>query len=167
MRAMAIVTQFGLITRRSFFAGAALLLSGFLSLVMPGCGGAATNEKNEASKGVEKVLERGPLNLTLRTSAETISTAETLNLTLSATIEDGYSVAFPVYPEPAEPESSLHRQGTKTPRPSSPKTAKSPEAAPIGWSPFWKVATPSRLSPSHSGKKWRAKMKSPLRKQSR
>ncbi len=105
MRAMAIVTQFGLIMRRSFFAGAALLLSGFLSLVMPGCGGAATNEKNEASKGVEKVLERGPLNLTLRTSAETISTAETLNLTLSATIEDGYSVAFPVYPEPAEPDS--------------------------------------------------------------
>ena len=83
-------------------AMAAYFLAVF-SVALAGCGGAA-EVAPETPKGVEKVIERGPMALTLQTSAETISTAETLSLTLSATLEDGHSVAFPEYPAPATPE---------------------------------------------------------------
>lgn len=81
---------------------AALLLS-LLSGSLVGCR-RNVEQVPEAPKGVEKTLERGPMSLALRTSADSITTAETLTLTLSVTLEDGYSVAFPEYPAPATPE---------------------------------------------------------------
>lgn len=89
------------ISLRAAGTKAAFLLA-ICSVTLAGCGGAA-EKAPETPKGVEKVLERGPMTLTLRTSAESISTAETLSLTLSATLEDGYSVEFPNYPEPTTP----------------------------------------------------------------
>ncbi len=76
---------------------------GLSALTMSGCGGGETKNASEVPKGVEKVLERGPMKLTLTTSADSISTAETLTLTLAATLDDGYTVEFPTYPEPAKP----------------------------------------------------------------
>ncbi|MBL7644698.1 MAG: hypothetical protein JNK74_00775 [Candidatus Hydrogenedentes bacterium] len=46
------------------------------------------------------------MTLTLQTSAESISTAESLALTLSATTDDGYSVEFPIYPEQEKAEAA-------------------------------------------------------------
>jgi len=92
-------------------------------VTMAGCG-RGTNETPGAPKGVEKVVERGPINLTLRTSAESISTAETLSLTLSATTDDGYSVEFPNYPEPTE---------APTPTPESPAPVLPPEFTSAGY----------------------------------
>lgn len=99
------------------------ILLALCAATLAGCGGAA-KEASDAPKGVEKVIERGPIALTLRTSAESISTAETLSLTLSATTDDGYSVEFPKYPEPAEPE---------TPTPESPAPVVSPEFTSAGY----------------------------------
>jgi hypothetical protein len=82
----------------------AVLLVGLSALTMSGCGGGETKNAPEVPKGVEKVLERGPMKLTLTTSAESIATAETLVLTLAATLDDGYAVEFPVYPEAAKPQ---------------------------------------------------------------
>ena len=100
----------------------AFLLASY-SVALAGCGGAA-EKAPETPNGVEKVLERGPMTLTLRTSAESISTAETLSLTLSATLEDSYSVEFPNYPEPVEAE---------TPTPESPAPVVPPEFTSAGY----------------------------------
>ncbi len=80
----------------------AILLAVFSVLALTGCGG-AVEKAPESRSGVEKVIERGPMKLTLTTSADSISTAETLTLTLAATLDDGYTVEFPTYPEPAKP----------------------------------------------------------------
>lgn len=80
----------------------AILLAVFSVLALTGCGG-AVEKAPESRRGVEKVIERGPMKLTLTTSADSISTAETLTLTLAAMLDDGYAVEFPTYPEPAKP----------------------------------------------------------------
>ncbi len=101
----AVVSMIRVCSRRQLTVGAVtvVLLTVLSARSLVGCGGAA-EKAPEAPKGVEKVLDRGPMTLTLTTSAESITTAETLVLTLSATTEDGYSVEFPTYPEPAKPE---------------------------------------------------------------
>lgn len=81
----------------------ATLLPGLVTLALAGCGGAESGASTEAAPGIVKTLERGPMMLKLTTSAESITTAETLTLTLSATLEDGYAVEFPVYPEVKDP----------------------------------------------------------------
>lgn len=58
-----------------------------------------TPSDSVAPAGIEEVIERGPLHLKVSTSAETITTAETLALRLTATVDDGYTVEFPPYPE--------------------------------------------------------------------
>lgn len=101
------------------------------SVILAGCGG-AVEKAPDTPKGVEKVLERGPMTLTLRTSAESVSTAETLSLTLSATLEDGFSVEFPDYPEsatPATPTSGGSRSAVAPDDP-GPSTAEPSTVAP-------------------------------------
>lgn len=88
---------------KSGWASSAIVMLALCAMALAGCG-AAVEKVPEAPKGVEKVLERGPMKLTLRTSAATLSTAETLGLTLSATVDDGYSVEFPEYPAAAKAE---------------------------------------------------------------
>lgn len=81
----------------------AVLLPGLVLLALAGCGGAESGTAPDAARGIEKTLEHGPLTLKLTTSAESITTAETLTLTLSATLQDGYTVEFPAYPEAKDP----------------------------------------------------------------
>lgn len=65
---------------------------------LTGCPEGAPSD-SVAPVGIEEVIERGPLHLKVSTSAETITTAETLALRLTATVDDGYTVEFPPYPE--------------------------------------------------------------------
>lgn len=51
--------------------------------------------------GPSRAYDRGPLELSLTTSADPITTADTLELRLEATVDEGYEVALPAYPEPA------------------------------------------------------------------
>lgn len=83
---------------RSWVGGLALC-----AFALSGCGTSPTAPAQK-SVGIEKSVERGPMSLTLKTSAESITTAEPLSLTLSATMEDGYAVDFPAYPEPTPTE---------------------------------------------------------------
>jgi hypothetical protein len=99
------------------------LLFVLCSVTLASCGGEA-NDVSKAPTGIEKVLERGPLTLTLRTSAESISTAETLSLTLSTTTDDGYSVEFPAFPEPTD---------VATPTPEVPAPVLPPEFTSAGY----------------------------------
>lgn len=88
---------------RARLAAAAILAGAALLALLPGCR-AKVPEVSGPEAGMTKSYERGPLTLDVHTSADTITTAETLTLTLSATLEDGYSVEFPAYPEPREPK---------------------------------------------------------------
>jgi hypothetical protein len=67
-------------------------------LVLPA--GCPDRERGEiAGTGFEKVYERGPLSLTESIDKTELTTAETLHLTLTALIEEGYRVAFPSFEE--------------------------------------------------------------------
>ena len=61
--------------------------------LLAACGG--TPEATPEAAARVKHYERGPIALELAASADTLTTADTLVLTLTATVEDGYSVAFP------------------------------------------------------------------------
>jgi hypothetical protein len=127
MKATAVPMMFKRFPAIPMFLRAAGTMAAFFpilfSIALVGCSGKAENTP-DTPKGIKKVLERGPMTLTLRTSAESMSTAETLSLTLSATLEDGYSVEFPDYPEPAEPE---------TPTPETPAPVVPPEFTSAGY----------------------------------
>ena len=85
-------------------------------LILAGCGtGESAGEAPET--GATMTYERDPLTLAVHASADTISTAEFLELTLSATVEDGYSVVFPLYPEAVEPDTPV--EGTEEAGPSA------------------------------------------------
>jgi hypothetical protein len=70
-----------------------------LSALLAGCG-AGEPEGTTADPGITKSLERGPIALVMQTDKSGLNTSETLSLTLRATVDDGYSVAFPDYPAP-------------------------------------------------------------------
>lgn len=79
-----------------------LALGAFIALA--GCGTHQAVE--DPPTGATATYERGPMALTLSTSADLITTVETLELHLEATLEDGYEVQFPAYPQAeAEPTS--------------------------------------------------------------
>ncbi|MCF6286000.1 MAG: hypothetical protein L3K26_12520 [Candidatus Hydrogenedentes bacterium] len=73
------------------------LLITLVSLLFLGCGGPSQDIEN--STGPTRTYDRGPLQLSETTSANPITTADTLLLTLEATLDDGYSVLFPAFPE--------------------------------------------------------------------
>ncbi len=78
------------------------LLPMLLLVVMAaGCGGSKP-ESETTPPGPHQDYDRGPLQLSLTTSADPISTVETLTLTLSATLDEGFGVQFPAWPEPVE-----------------------------------------------------------------
>jgi len=83
------------------------VLCAVVFLLLPGCAG-NDGEPDQADTGMTKSYARGPLTLDVHTSADTITTAETLALTLSATVDDGYSVEFPTYPTPAKPDPGVN-----------------------------------------------------------
>ena len=69
-----------------------------LAILLVGCGNTPPAEDDTVSvPHVE--YERGPLSLRVSASADTISTTETLRLTVEATLDEGYNVQFPAYPE--------------------------------------------------------------------
>ena len=72
--------------------------------ILPGCGAGDGTGPDGPATGMTKSYERGPLLMAVATSADAITTAETLTLTLSATLPDGYAVTFPEFPEPTAPE---------------------------------------------------------------
>ena len=74
--------------------GAALFA---LTFLLVGCGNAKPAEEISTAPHVE--YERGPLSLRIAASADTITTTETLRLTIEATLDEGYNVQFPAYPE--------------------------------------------------------------------
>lgn len=78
-------------------AVACVLIAGCGSGESGGAGGTAPREE-----GVSAEYARGPVEVVLRASADTITTADTLAVTLEVTAEEGYSVKLPAYPEPEE-----------------------------------------------------------------
>lgn len=68
------------------------------AFALTGCSEGGQPE-SAAPTGIEEIIEQGPLHLKVSTSAETITTAEALALRLTATVDDGYTVEFPPYPE--------------------------------------------------------------------
>ena len=87
------------------------LLLTLAALFIVGCG--ASNSGTEAPVGIQRSYDRGPLQLSLSTSADPITTAETLTLTLEATLDDGYTVRFPAFPE-ANPDTNESDQRINT-----------------------------------------------------
>ena len=81
------------------------------AFALAGCPKGATLE-SVAPTGIEEIIEQGPLHLKVSTSAETITTAETLALRLTATVDDGYTVEFPPYPEAVDEGATDSEAGT-------------------------------------------------------
>lgn len=93
-------------TRRATGLNPLLLLLALAALIaLAGCGTGEAPENTPT--GSERTYERGPMDLTLSTSADPITTVETLELRLEATLEDGYEVQFPAYPQ-AEAEAEAN-----------------------------------------------------------
>jgi hypothetical protein len=76
------------------------LLLGTIALLVVGCGGQAPD--TDAPAGPQRTYDRGPLELVVVASSDTITTAESLVLTLKATLDEGHRVKFPTFPEPEE-----------------------------------------------------------------
>lgn len=80
-------------------------------VALTGCPEGAPSD-SVAPTGIEEIIEQGPLHLKVSTSAETITTAETLVLRLTATVDDGYTVEFPPYPEAVNEDATDSDAGT-------------------------------------------------------
>lgn len=76
-----------------------------LAAAATGCGG-RQQRGGEAEPGITRTFERGPVHLTLHVSRELITTAETLEVTLTGTADEGYALASPPYPTPEPPKDS-------------------------------------------------------------
>lgn len=88
--------------------GAVLALA-FAAVLVAGCGsGSGAGDAEKA--GVTRTYERGPITVELALSADTLTTAETLTVTLTAITDAGHMVEFPSYPE-IPPDSEAPQSG--------------------------------------------------------